>query len=156
MVPPSGTGFPLRINNYLMRSGVVDTDFLKVAAGGSGGFVGLSSGDGYPGGTVCTVTNQYNKNNGWVTFSFKAVVTTKSGAGTSFLIGVFPLPNSQNEVVFPVKVKNVAGTQPFYGVLPGGSTVATVYDATGAAVNYQTAVSVGSEVQGVINYFTQE
>ena len=149
-------GYPVLMNNVAIFSGRVADTWRQVPAGGSGGFVGISSGDGYPGGTVCTVAAEHNKTNGMVTMSFRAQVTTKSASGTSLLIGLLPFPNNGGDVVFPVYATSVTGTRPFWAILPAGQSVATVYDNTGAAVNYQTAIAVGSVLQAQFSYLTQQ
>jgi hypothetical protein len=147
--------YPVRMNNYVMRTGRVTNQWRETPAAGSGGFIGISSGDGFPGGTVCTLSVDQSKNNAQIRLNVKATITTKSGGGTSTLIGVFPYANFGIDTYFPVYTTNVTGTKPFYGVLPAGLTVATIYDANGAALNYQTACAVGSIFNAVVTYITQ-
>ena len=148
--------YPVRMNNYVMQTGRVTDQWKTNPLAGSGGFIGISSGDGYPGGTVCTIAVEQSKNNAQVRLNFKATITTKSISGTSSLIGVLPYANYGTDVYFPVYATNAVGTKPFYGVLPAGLTVATIYDATGAALNYQTAFSVGSVINANFTYLTQQ
>lgn len=151
----SATYYPVSMNGAVIASGTITDAWRMVPAGGSGGFVGVSTGDGFPGGSVCTVVPEVNKTNGRVWMNFKATVTTKSTLGTQLLIGVLPYANYGVDVVFPVYGTSLTGTKPFYGVLPSGLTVATVFDATGAPVNGQTALAVGSVVEANFSYLTQ-
>lgn len=155
MMPNGITAFPVRVNNVVFKSGLVDDRAISSMLTTSGNFVGISSGDGWPGGTVESCSNELSVTNGLARVNFTTTVTTKSAAGTSLLIGILPSPNVGQPVYFPVYTVNVTGTKPFYGVLGSGATTATVYDATGAAVNYQTAVSVGSTVTARFDYLTQ-
>lgn len=149
------TPYPARVMNYVINSRVNET-WMQAMPTGSGKWVGISSGDGYPGGTVATLNiNQISKTNGMVSVVSKSTIATKSGAGTSLLLGALPYANAGGELWFPVYTTNVTGTGPFHGILPNGSTVATVYDANNAAVNYQTACSVGSVVVANFSYPTQ-
>lgn len=151
-----GPPYPVKVNGFVIRSGKVTDNWLRTPVISAGNFVGPSSGDGWPGGTVSTTVADYNKTNARVRFNFKSTVTTKSGGGTPLLIGILPFYNVGVETCFPVYTENVAGVKPFYGKLPQGSNVAQVYDANGAAVNYQTAISVGSVITALIDYVTQE
>lgn len=155
MQPPSGVAYPVRMNNFVISSGKVNDQFMLPIPTGAGRFVGISSGDGYPGGTVCTINSEYARNNANIRVNFNATITTKSGAGTSVLIGVLPYSNNGQDLYFPVYTANVTGTGPFYGVLPSGGVTATVYDGAGVAVNYQTACSVGSVFRAKFDYTTQ-
>ena len=121
---------------------------------GTNNFVGIASGDGWPGGTVCTFADEYNKNNALVAVNFNATITTKSASGTSTAIGILPYVNSGQAVYFPVYTTNVTGTKPFYGVLANGANNAIVYDGNNAALNYQTACAVGSTFTANFTYST--
>lgn len=151
----SGTAYPVLMNNVALSSGRSAETWRQVAAGGTGGFVGISSGDGWPGGTVCTTLNEVNKTNGMVTVSVKSTVTTKSASGTSLLIGLLPFANNGGDVVFPILAQNITGTKPLWGRIAAGGNFATVVDANNTAINYQTAISVGSIIEAQFSYLTQ-
>ena len=136
---------------YVFLSGPVSSGWYTLPVN-----LGISSGDGYPGGTVCTVVAESSKTNAMVTVNMKATITTKSTSGTSTLIGVLPYYNYGKDVYFPVYTTNVTGTAPFYGVVGAGTTVCTIYNAAGVALNYQTAVSVGSIFVANFSYLTQD
>jgi hypothetical protein len=150
----NATPYPMLLNNQIRYSGRCNEKSILAMPTGSGNFVGVSSGDGFPGGTVCTFADEYNKNNALVSVNFNATITTKSGSGTSVSIGVLPYQNSGQAVYFPVYTTNVTGTKPFYGILLNGNTVANVYDGNGAALNYQTACAVGSTFTANFSYST--
>jgi len=153
------TSYPINLNSTIHFTGPVTDTWRVVPGSGAGQFVGISAGDGWPGGTVCTVEAEYNKTNKNVSFNFEATVTTKSAVAGNVLVGVFPLPNYGNKVIFPVQILNFSGTQPqpYYGVFPGGGvTTATIYDAAGNALNYQVAINVGTVIRANLSYLTRE
>lgn len=152
--PGSATPYPVLMNNYNIRTGTVTDQWLTPLAP-SVGFHGISAGDGWPGGTVQTLSATQNKTNGLVTVNLSTTIATKSGASNNVFIGILPLGNNGPDVRFPVYTDNVTGTKPFYGVLANGQTVAQVYDANGTALVYNTAVAVGSKFVAQIQYLTQ-
>lgn len=150
----SATPYPVLMNNYNIRTGTID-DKWRTPLSSAVSFYGISSGDGWPGGTSQTISAIQNKTNGFVNVQFNTTITTKSASGTSVLIGLLPLANNGPEVRFPVVTENVTGTKPFYAVLLNGGVNAQVYDANGTALNYQTAVAVGSKFFANLQYITQ-
>jgi hypothetical protein len=150
----NATAYPMVINNQLRLSGRCNEKSILAMPTGTNNFVGIASGDGWPGGTVCTFADEYNKNNALVTVNFNATITTKSASGTSTGIGLLPYYNSGQAVYFPVYTTNVTGTKPFYGVIANGANNAIVYDGNNAALNYQTACAVGSTFTANFTYST--
>ena len=150
----NATPYPLVINNQIRYSGRCNEKSILAMPTGAGNFVGIASGDGWPGGTVCTFADEYNKNNALISVNFNATITTKSASGTSTAIGLLPYYNSGQAVYFPVYTTNVTGTKPFYGVLANGVNAAVIYDGNNAALNYQTACAVGSTFTANFTYST--
>ena len=150
----NATPYPLVLNNQLRLSGRCNEKSILAMPTGTNNFVGIASGDGWPGGTVCTFADEYNKNNAFVAVNFNATITIKSASGTSTAIGILPYVNSGQAVYFPVYTTNVTGTKPFYGVLANGANTAVVYDGNNAALNYQTACAVGSTFTANFTYST--
>ena len=144
------TPYPCLFENYVFTSGPISSGWYSLPTN-----LGMSSGDGFPGGTVSTVVAEQSQTNAMVTVNMKATITTKAGGGTSTLIGVLDFYNKGKEVYFPVYTTNVTGTGPFHGILGANSAVVTIYDANNVAVNYQTAVSVGSVFVANFSYLTQ-
>lgn len=133
---------PIYMNGEVLTGYGTWTDmWSKAIPNGEGKFAGVSSGDGFPGGTIAAVSSSMSFQNGRLRINAKATITKKSSSGDSVIIGVLPSPNHGPDVTFPVYTENVSGTKPFYAVLPNMSTTATVYDANGTALGYQGSVA---------------
>jgi hypothetical protein len=154
--PATAIAYPVLMNNFPIRAGRVNDTWRAAPATGAGQFVGLSAGDGWPGGTVSTVVAESNRTNGLFTLSFRIAVTTKSAAVGNALFGVLPKPNNGAEICVPVFAQNVVGAKPIFLRIGAGQTTGVFLDANGAALSYQAAISVGSVIQGQVKYLTQE
>jgi len=149
-----GSPYPIRVNNVVVKN-PVNENWLQSLPTGSGNFVGISTGDGWPGGSVCTLnTAQYTKTNGRMYVDVDTQITTKSASGSSVLIGLLPYANDGGAITFPVATTGITGTQPFYATIAGGGNFATLYDATHTAIA-SSAMSVNATVRCQFNYPTK-
>jgi hypothetical protein len=146
------TPYPVRMNNETVKGGGVSSEWSRRMEKGSGFFCGISSGDGWPGGSVCDFQDEIRLDNGLVRVVGNITVTTKSQIGENILIGLLPFKNGSCRRCFPVYTKNVAGDNPFYGVVMPNQRFATVYDRNGVPLNYQKSISEGSYFEFVLDY----
>lgn len=149
------TPYPIRMNNFIKDKAVTSNWFAQMPKG-TGLFCGISSGDGWPGGTVCTIQDEFSQDNSLVRVSCNITINEKSPAGEQVLIGLLPERNGFYNRPFPVFTQNVAGDGPFFAVLPAGGVFATVYDRNRVPLNYQAAVSAGSYFEFTFDYLAQE
>lgn len=152
----SGAPYPVRVNNYVIKTGEVNDQWLQALPTGSGKFNGIATGDGWPGGSVNTInTGQFSRVNGRVFVEIDTLLTTKSGSGGSVQIGLFPYSNAGGTFSFSAFTTGITGTQPFHFKMTNGSTFATLYDATDTAIA-SSAMSNGATVRCSFSYPTQD